>query len=301
MCEKICSKDQNPSPYDQEGGSRDFQLLRVRDPHAPKQKFSIYEYNGGSDLIRFLTNFEAVLENDISTFFSTSSVESQKVAIIITCIMKTPDDRKYSMHIRDHTMTVISQHDFEMYYQEFTHRMNNRMNSYQTHGSGQVLINIPYVQIEQYTFNALRGGQFIETPKNLALKHAIVNVDTGLNNDCLQYAILAGLKYDKVNRGNRRKTSTYQKFLSELDVEGITKPASLKDVKKVEDKNSLCISVYEANSDGDITPLYVSKKNGTQVQLLLLHKADEMGNLFYHFTGKIHCSCFTLLKIHFHC
>ena len=184
------------------------------------------------------------------------------------------------MHIRDNTITIISQHDFETYYQEFTARMNIRINQYQNGGSGQVLVNIPYVQIKQYAFNPFKGGQFIETPKNLAVKHAIINVYTGLNDDCLLYATLASLNYDKVGRGNWNKTHTYHRFLSKLDVEGVSKPATLKDNKKVEEKNSICICIYEADTTGNITPLYLSKKEGRLVQLLLLQKADKMGYLF---------------------
>ena len=137
----------------------------------------------------------------------------------------------------------------------------------------------------------LTGSSYIATPAILEnSRKGIVNV-RNKDNLCFIYSILAVLKADIVKHHRCRSTS-YEKFMSELKYDMSDMPMKLKDIKKFEGQNpGLAINVLSYNDNTTITYVrdedVVMKhphldiirrsmvKDGKQVYLLLLEGEGE--------------------------
>ena len=105
-------------------------------------------------------------------------------------------------------------------------------------------------------YNPLGGSSYIPTPKSIAGKHAIVNVQ---NKDerCFLYSVLAALHPANDNVSMSRQ---YKKYLSELKVDGLEFPLKVHDIPKFEKLNpDIAIHVLHFDLDNALTPLYHSK------------------------------------------
>src|SRR6266516_4936505 len=108
-------------------------------------------------------------------------------------------------------------------------------------------------------YNPFGGSSYIPTPKELANKKAIVNVQ---NNDvyCFLYAISSAIYNIK---SHPERPSHYDKHLSELNVKGLKFPLAPKDISKFEDLNpSIAVTVLHYDADRVIVPLVHSQHLG---------------------------------------
>lgn len=101
------------------------------------------------------------------------------------------------------------------------------------------------------------GSTFIVTPKYIADKNAVINVQN-TDNECFKWAVLSALHPAETNA---QRVSKYKKFEGELNLSGIEYPVSLDQLTKFEKQNiEISINVYiieeNFNSDGE----YIEKK-----------------------------------------
>src|SRR6266516_5883097 len=129
-------------------------------------------------------------------------------------------------------------------------------------------------------YNPFGGSSYIPTPKELANKGAIVNVQ---NNDvyCFLYAISSAIH---PAAKDPQRPSKYDPYLAELNVKGLKFPLDPKDISKFEDLNpSIAVTVLHYDSDKVIVPLVHSKHLGREheVNLFLMEEECETtaGNL----------------------
>src|SRR6266516_2850228 len=129
-------------------------------------------------------------------------------------------------------------------------------------------------------YNPFGGSSYIPTPKELANKGAIVNVQ---NNDvyCFLYAISSAIH---PAAKDPQRPSKYDPYLTELNVKGLKFPLDPKDISKFEDLNpSIAVTVLHYDSDKVIVPLVHSKHLGREheVNLFLVEEECETtaGNL----------------------
>ncbi|XP_050056138.1 uncharacterized protein LOC126549806 [Aphis gossypii] len=126
-------------------------------------------------------------------------------------------------------------------------------------GSGWTLVSIDGLQLRINLVNPLKGGAYLDLPKFIREKKAIINVK---NKDkyCFKYSILT--KYDK--RSNKsRFNQKYFDFLekkSGLDFKCIDFPTPINQIKKFERLNNVSVNVYSLNNKGTIFPLFINNK-----------------------------------------
>ena len=66
-------------------------------------------------------------------------------------------------------------------------------------GSEFIPDSVELLEYELHRIDIIRAESYIESPDWLASKKATINPKNGKDNKCFQWAILAGLNYNKIN------------------------------------------------------------------------------------------------------
>ena len=142
------------------------------------------------------------------------------------------------------------------------------------------------------------AGTFINTPKYIASKRAVINVQCVDDVNCFQYAILAGMNV--VASVNRFRPSVYKPHLHLLQMDGIPTPVPLSSVGQFENQNpDISVNVLFYNDDRDIVAIHTSefcsqRKYHVNILMLTDHEkfhyvyVSSIARLFAHLS-KHHC------------
>ena len=170
--------------------------------------------------------------------------------------------------------TILSQHDIENVTEEGHQRIDSQIDKWTKEGSGWVVLRVVclYVNIAKYA--PLKGSSYIELPKYLQTKKAIVNVKNQ-DNECLKWALLSALH--PIDHGSHPdRVWKYIAHQHELDFTGIEFPTPLKQIPKVEHQNNLAINVLGYSESAGIHPLYITKDNDkSPINLLLISEVKD--------------------------
>ena len=132
------------------------------------------------------------------------------------------------------------------------------------------------VNIAKYA--PLKGSSYIELPKYLKDKEAILNVKNE-DNKCLKWALLSCLHPAKKNP---QRVNKYMQF-KELRFTGVDFPVPLSQMPKVERLNNLAINVFGYSKQAGIHPLYLSKDyTRDPINLLMITEVKD-GKVFSHY------------------
>ena len=162
---------------------------------------------------------------------------------------------------------------------EMSHQLNvnlqkiyNSLEEYNSRGSGWRIRTIRHLQVMTAAYHPLRGSSYIPTPKKLAVRKGIVNVQNK-DNKCFKWAILSALHPQTTHM---ERVSIYKKFKHELKFNSIQFPVAISQIPKFERMNDLSICVY-AYEKGEIFPKYISKHThmSRQIDLLLLQQGNK--------------------------
>lgn len=126
-----------------------------------------------------------------------------------------------------------------------------------TRGSGFTLSQIVKLDVQICSYEPLRGSSYIETPKKIQNKKAIVNVKNTFDNMCFKWAILSALY--PVSR-NPQRVQHYWKYEKTLNFNGIDFPVRLNQIDKFTSQNDeISINVYYFDEEDErVYPLRVS-------------------------------------------
>ncbi|GFU97765.1 uncharacterized protein TNCV_2532381 [Trichonephila clavipes] len=121
---------------------------------------------------------------------------------------------------------ILESNDVNEFYNEVVDKLKREMEEFQTRGSGWRLIEIKYLELRINKYNPLRGSSYIDLPKTIKAKMAVINVKNLDDNKCFMWAILSALhpSDDHVDR-----ISKYKPYENELNFEGIEFPVKMED------------------------------------------------------------------------
>lgn len=139
-------------------------------------------------------------------------------------------------------------------------------------GSGLSLLSINELVIQVNKYNPLRGSSYIQTPKWISDKQAIVNVQNIDDDECFKWAILSTIC--KVKR-NAFRTSVYPTNHPDVDFSNLKFPLPVDQIYKFENKNpGFSVNVYAiAPNEKKIYPLRLAKEvKDKHIHLLYLQK-----------------------------
>ena len=141
--------------------------------------------------------------------------------------------------------------------------------------SGFIFVRITQVVIGISKVKKIEAGAYIETPKIIADKMAVVNFKNMDDDMCLNYCIIGSRYYEKMHKKNT--VNTYKKFMGELVIpENQTYPIDVMiDIPKYEKLNNIKINVWEL-VDGKIKEVYMDifEKSKEVINILMIHKEN---------------------------
>ena len=135
-------------------------------------------------------------------------------------------------------------------------------------GTGWKLHSVINLEIHTVEWVPLRGSSYIELPKELKDKKAIINMKNE-DNRCFIWCVLRALY--PVKRDKYRIDKTLKSKIETLNTTGIEYPVSLSDIKKFECLNSnISITVFGYNEKDMVYPLRISEHSNRSCKIKLL-------------------------------
>lgn len=163
--------------------------------------------------------------------------------------------------------------DLNIFFSSLRDTFINKINTFEKKDSGWTLNFIKSLDMNVNKFNPLRGSSYIDLPRDIIVKKAIINVKN-VDVLCLKWALLSALY--PVNK-NPDRVSSYSMHCNKLKFDGVSFPVKLSDMSKVEKLNNISINVFGLEFDkinkthSVVGPLYFTKcRKSIHVNLLLL-------------------------------
>ncbi|XP_011859268.1 PREDICTED: uncharacterized protein LOC105556765 [Vollenhovia emeryi] len=123
-------------------------------------------------------------------------------------------------------------------------------------------------------YNPLHAGCYVELPREIKLKKAVVNVQSK-DNACFARSVVAAL-HPAERHADRE--SSYPDYITELNVQDIEFPVTLNQIKKFEHSNDISINVY-CIENKEILPIQLTtRKKEKHVNLLYVQGDDDVGH-----------------------
>lgn len=152
--------------------------------------------------------------------------------------------------------------------------------NYEGKGSGWTLHSVDGIMIRFSRYRSLIGSTFLPLPDSINKKHAVINPQNSLDNNCFQWAILA--RYVK-GRNKFRIDNWYLNIQNKFNFEFIDFPAPIRQITKFEKKNpSVSVNIYGLNDAQEVYPLRVcEKEETTHFDLLFISNGEGMRHYCY--------------------
>ena len=155
---------------------------------------------------------------------------------------------------------------------QFIDQVKGDIEAWSQQGSGWVIDEIleAYINVAQY--RPLRGGSYMDLPKKLKNKKAILNIQNR-DNQCLRWALRAALF---TPRGDMRRTSSYPTE-DGLDFTGIDFPTPVSQIDWLERQNpNLAINVFGWQNESVIVHM-LSEKGGeiSRINLMITKQGEN--------------------------
>ncbi|XP_057313251.1 uncharacterized protein LOC130654655 [Hydractinia symbiolongicarpus] len=116
--------------------------------------------------------------------------------------------------------------------------------------SGRIL----YLDVDFHKFRLTRGSSYIELPKWVASKKAVINPPVNEDEECFKWAVIAPLHHEEIGK-NPNRISQMKPYVDIYNWEGIEFPASIKSIHKLGANNP-----GANNPDIAVNVLYVTEK-----------------------------------------
>ena len=248
-------------------------LLEARETESALRYFAkVYTINGieGYDGRTFLND----AENSITRVLREN--RQTKVKLIFKCYMikEGPDGeiiRPFELHSKSE-VNLEGTNENELY--------NNMLDTIEekiqklehAEGIGWRLHSVINLELHTVEWVPLRGSSYIELPKELKDKNAIINMKNE-DNRCFIWCVLRALY--PVKSGKNRIDKTLKSKIETLNTTGIEYQVSLSDIKKFECLNSnISITVFGYNEKDKVYPLRISEysNRSCKIKLLLVEK-----------------------------
>ena len=186
-----------------------------------------------------------------------------KARLYLNCIMRRSDPagtilKKFAFHSIGQKIITEATDPHEIYNEMRDEIEEELQKVEQAEGSGWVFVEVENLTLYTDIWDPIKAGSYIDLPKELKNKNAIVNMKNEDNDKCFLWCVLRALNpkdknAERIDKDLKSKENT-------LNMEGIAYPVELKDIKRFEKQNlDISISVLGYSKDERIYPLRISK------------------------------------------
>ena len=171
---------------------------------------------------------------------------------------------------------------------------------FEQRGSGWSLDKVKHATVKTVAYQPIRASSYIELPGSISLSKAVINVKNMHDNKCILWSLLAHLH---PVAQNPERITKYNQYVDELNMDGVSFPTPLKDVRKIELNNNLSINVLGYEPREGIVPLRRTPEvKERHINLLLIKEGDNshyclvknlsrlLGKRTYHNGQHYYCS-----------
>ena len=187
-----------------------------------------------------------------------------KARLYLNCVMKRTDSdgftviRKFAFHSVGQKIITETTDPHEIFKEMMDEIEEEVQKVEHAEGSGWVFVEVENLTLHTDIWDPIKASSYIDLPKELKNKNAIINMKNEDNNKCFLWCVLRALNPkdthpERIDKDLKSKENT-------LNMEGITYPVDLKDIKRFEKQNpDISISVLWYSKDERIYPLRISK------------------------------------------
>ena len=172
---------------------------------------------------------------------------------------KGGEEREEFMH--SDVVTITQGDDIGEIYDKMVAEILEKIEEFQNMGSGWQFEQVLSFDINTNPYIPLEGSSYIEVPKELAGKHAIINVKNVKDNECFKWAITSAIFTVKKDPQRLRKVKPNAVRLNWI---GIDFPTPISQIATFERNNPYSINVYQWNG-----------KNTERVRSSEVHAIDK--------------------------
>ena len=187
-----------------------------------------------------------------------------KARLYLNCLMKRTDPdgftviRKFAFHSVGQKIITETTDPHEIFKEMMDEIEEEVQKVEHAEGSGWVFVEVENLTLHVDIWDPVKGSSYIDLPKELKNKNAIINMKNE-DNKCFLWCVLRALNPSKDKHPSRIDKDLKSKE-NTLNMEGITYPVDLKDIKRFEKQNlDISISVLGYSKDERIYPLRISK------------------------------------------
>ena len=244
----------------------------IKEKSAFKGFTSQYVIKGSPDYdtTTFLTIAKPFLINIMTTN------RNIKVRLYLNCVMKRTDPdgftviRKFAFHSVGQKI-ITEETDPHEIFKEMMDEIEEEVQKVEhAEGSGWVFVEVENLTLHTDIWDPLKGSSYIDLPKELKNKNAIINMKNE-DNKCFLWCVLRALNPkdehpERIDKDLKSKENT-------LNMEGITYPVELKNIKRFEKQNpDISITILGYSKEDKVYPLseYTKRKDERKHNITLL-------------------------------
>ena len=204
-----------------------------------------------------------------------------KAKLYLNCLMKRTDAqgfteiKKFAFHSKGDKL-ILESTDIHEIYQEMTDKIEEEIQKAQeAEGSGWVFVEIENLTLHTSIWNPINAGSYIDLPKELKNKKAIINMQNE-GDKCFLWCVLRAL--NPTNSHPERVDKDLKSKQDTLNMEGIRYPVDFRGIDRFESQNpEISISLLGYNKKERVYPLKLSKYTGSKhdITLLLIKDGDN--------------------------
>ena len=186
-----------------------------------------------------------------------------KTKLVLNCLMSRSDPvgtiiKKFRFHSIGYKIITEATDPHEIYNEMIDEIEEEIQKVEQAEGSGWVFLEVENLTLHTDIWDPIKGSSYIDLPKELKNKKAIINMKNEDNDKCFLWCVLRAL--NPKDRDAERIDKDLKNKENILNMEGIDYPVCLKDIKRFEKQNlDISISVLGYSKDERIYPLRISE------------------------------------------
>ena len=204
-----------------------------------------------------------------------------KAKLYLDCLMKRTDAqgfttiKRFAFHSKGQKL-ILESTDINEIYQEMADEIEEEIQKVQeAEGSGWVFVEIENLTLHTSIWNPINAGSYIDLPKELKNRKAIINMQNE-GDKCFLWCVLRAL--NPTNSHPERVDKDLKSKQDTLNMEGINYPVDFRGIDRFEKQNpEISISLLGYNKDERVYPLKLSKYTGSKhdITLLLIKDGDN--------------------------
>ena len=198
-----------------------------------------------------------------------------KIKLILKCFMTKTDissgeEVNTTAFLHSKMETVFKGTDLDELYNTVVDKIMESLAKFQREGSGWVVDSIEELVLHTVKHNPLNGSSYIELPKKLANKKAIINMKNE-DNQCFKWCVARAL--NPVEKHAERISKVLRQQADELNWEGLKFPMELKEINRSETLNEVNVNVF--GFENVVYPLRISDANHKKCVNLLINEDEK--------------------------